>query len=106
MAKVKRLILPTLLGLAVYYAVFGGEYSLLELQKARREIKAQEAELVLLRGGGRVPPSAGRFPGERLRHPGATRPGAVRDDPGRRDPLPLGGAERYGFGHAVLRLRR
>ena len=50
MAKVKRLILPILLGLAVYYALFGGEYSMLELQKARKDIKAQEAELVLLRG--------------------------------------------------------
>ena len=50
MAKVKRLILPTLLGLAVYYALFGGEYSLLELQKARSEIAAQEEELTLLRG--------------------------------------------------------
>jgi cell division protein FtsB len=49
MAKVKRLVLPTLLGLAVYYAIFGGEYSLLELRKARREIQAQEAELILLR---------------------------------------------------------
>jgi len=50
MAKVKRLILPILLGLAVYYALFGGEYSLLELQKARSEIAAQEEELTLLRG--------------------------------------------------------
>ena len=50
MAKVKRLVLPTLLGLAVYYALFGGEYSLLELQKARSEIKAQAAELAVLRG--------------------------------------------------------
>jgi cell division protein FtsB len=49
MAKVRRLILPTLLGLAVYYALFGGEYSLLELKKARSEIKAQEQELTLLR---------------------------------------------------------
>jgi cell division protein FtsB len=49
MVKVKRLVLPTLLGLAVYYAVFGGEYSLLELREARREIQAQEVELSLLR---------------------------------------------------------
>ena len=49
MAKVKRLVLPTLLGLAVYYAFFGGEYSLVELHSARREIKAQEQELALLR---------------------------------------------------------
>ena len=49
MAKVKRLILPTLLGLAGYYALFGGEYSLLELQRARSQIKTQEHELSLLR---------------------------------------------------------
>jgi len=49
MVKAGKLILPTLLGLAVYYALFGGEYSLLELQRARTEIKAQEQELILLR---------------------------------------------------------
>ncbi|MFH1765112.1 MAG: septum formation initiator family protein [Gemmatimonadota bacterium] len=49
MAKVRRLILPTLLGLAVYYALFGGDYSLLELQRARSEIRVQEVELTLLR---------------------------------------------------------
>ena len=32
MAKVRRFVLPALLGLAVYYAVFGGDYSLLELR--------------------------------------------------------------------------
>jgi len=47
--KIRRLLLPLLLGLAVYYAVFGGEYSLLELRKARKEIKAQELELNLLK---------------------------------------------------------
>lgn len=49
MAKVKRLVLPTLLGLAVYYALFGGEYSLWELRKARREIEVQEQELSILK---------------------------------------------------------
>ena len=49
MAKVKRLILPIVLGLAVYYALFGGEYSLLELRRARSEIKTQAEELELLR---------------------------------------------------------
>ena len=49
MAKVRRFVLPALLGLAVYYAVFGGDYSLLELHKARSEIKAQQTELAQLR---------------------------------------------------------
>jgi cell division protein FtsB len=48
MGRVKRLLLPALLGLAVYYAVFGGEYSLLELRRARAEIAAQEKELAAL----------------------------------------------------------
>ena len=48
MGKVRRLILPALLGLAVYYAVFGGEYSLWELHRARQEIDTQESELAVL----------------------------------------------------------
>jgi cell division protein FtsB len=39
-----------LLGLSAYYALFGGEYSLLELHKARRDIKIQQEELDSLRG--------------------------------------------------------
>jgi len=50
MAKVKKLVLPTLLGLAVYYAVFGGEYSLLELRKARKDIEIKAQEVEQLRG--------------------------------------------------------
>jgi cell division protein FtsB len=46
--KVRRLILPALLGLAVYYAVFGGEYSLWELHRARQEIDTQKSELAVL----------------------------------------------------------
>ena len=48
MGRVKRFLLPALLGLAVYYAVFGGEYSLLELRRARTEIQAKELELAAL----------------------------------------------------------
>ena len=49
MGKVSRLLLPALLGLAIYYALFGGEYSLLELRNARNEIAIQEQELMDLR---------------------------------------------------------
>ncbi len=45
----RKIILPTLLGLAAYYAFFGGEYSLLELRHARAEIQTQEEELSVLR---------------------------------------------------------
>ena len=45
----KRLIFPVVLGLAVYYAAFGGEYSLLEARAIRRETESTRAELVRLR---------------------------------------------------------
>jgi cell division protein FtsB len=40
--KLKKLLLPGLLALAAYYALFGGEYSYFEL-KATREAAAREA---------------------------------------------------------------
>lgn len=49
MGKVRKIILPALLGLALYYAVFGGEYSLFELSKARRDIESKNQELIHLR---------------------------------------------------------
>ena len=49
MAKARRLILPALVGLAAYYAVFGGEYSLLEVRRVRENIETQEQELLKLR---------------------------------------------------------
>jgi len=48
MGRVRRFLLPALLGLAAYYAVFGGEYSLLELRRARAEIEIQGRELAAL----------------------------------------------------------
>jgi cell division protein FtsB len=48
MGRIKKFLLPALLGLAVYYAVFGGEYSLLELRRARTEIQAKELEVAAL----------------------------------------------------------
>jgi cell division protein FtsB len=49
MGRVRRLVLPILLGLAGYYALFGGEYSLFELRKARKDVVIQERELEALR---------------------------------------------------------
>lgn len=43
MVQLKRLILPAAVGLAVYFALFGGEYSVLEVREARAE-RAQEAD--------------------------------------------------------------
>lgn len=45
----KKLIFPLVLGLAGYYAAFGGEYSLLEVREIRREMEAKTAELERLR---------------------------------------------------------
>lgn len=43
MVQLKRLILPALVGLAVYFALFGGEYSVFEVRRARAE-RALEAD--------------------------------------------------------------
>lgn len=45
----KKLIFPVVLGLAAYYAAFGGEYSLLEVREIRREVETKRAELERLR---------------------------------------------------------
>jgi cell division protein FtsB len=50
MRRLNRLFLPALFLLAAYYAVFGGEYSYLELRRARAEAERQKAELADLRG--------------------------------------------------------
>jgi cell division protein FtsB len=44
----KRILLPALLLLAMYYAVFGGEYSVFEVRRARAEVEAARAELAEL----------------------------------------------------------
>ena len=41
----KRLVLPGLLGVAAYYALFGGEYSFFELRAARADGRREAAEL-------------------------------------------------------------
>jgi cell division protein FtsB len=44
-AKVKRLVVPAALLLAAYWAVFGGEYSVFEVRRARLARDAEAAEL-------------------------------------------------------------
>jgi cell division protein FtsB len=44
----KRLLLPGLLLLAAYYTVFGGEYSIFEVRRARADVEAAQAELAEL----------------------------------------------------------
>ena len=49
MRLLKRAVLPALLALAVYYAVFGGEYSIFEIRKARIDVAEARLELADLR---------------------------------------------------------
>ena len=45
----KRLIFPGVLGVAIYFAVAGGEYSVLELRRGEAELKLRRAELPVVR---------------------------------------------------------
>jgi len=47
-ANLKRAIVPGLLLVAVYYAVFGGEYSIFELRAARASVEIERANLAEL----------------------------------------------------------
>ena len=49
MGRVARIALPGILLLAVYWAVFGGEYSVLELRQARAELEENRVMLAELR---------------------------------------------------------
>ena len=44
----KRLLLPALIGLSVYFALFGGEYSVFEVRRIRAERVELEQRLVEL----------------------------------------------------------
>ena len=44
----KRLILPGLIGLSVYFALFGGEYSVFEVRRVRAERVELEQRLMAL----------------------------------------------------------
>ncbi len=48
MRKLLKLIMPALLLVAVYYAVFGGEYSVFELRRARESVELERDTLALL----------------------------------------------------------
>lgn len=49
MRRLKRFVLPAILLVAVYFAVFGGEYSLLELRATRSALAEERARLTDLR---------------------------------------------------------
>ena len=49
MAKLKRLMVPAALLLGLYWAVFGGEYSIFEVRRARRDRELEAAELERVR---------------------------------------------------------
>ncbi len=48
MGRLTRVIVPGLILVAAYYALFGGEYSLLELRSARAAVRIERAELARL----------------------------------------------------------
>ena len=48
MGRIGRVVLPGLLLLAVYWALFGGEYSVMELRRARAELRDSRAALAEL----------------------------------------------------------
>jgi cell division protein FtsB len=49
LARLTRLLLPGALLLAGYYAVFGGEHSVMDVRRARAERVAEDAEVARLR---------------------------------------------------------
>ena len=48
MERIKRSIVPILLGVAVYYALFGGEYSLFEVRAARAALESERGQLAVV----------------------------------------------------------
>ena len=48
MGRLGRAVVPGLVLVAAYYALFGGEYSLLELRSARAAVVEEREELALL----------------------------------------------------------
>ena len=49
MHRLKKAIVPGLLLVAVYYALFGGEYSLFELNAARAAVETERGDVVEVR---------------------------------------------------------
>ena len=49
MGILRKLLLPAIAGAAVYYAVFGGEHSMIELWNTRGRVKEEQRALDLLR---------------------------------------------------------
>lgn len=48
MGKLKKLVYPAIFLAALYYAVFGGEYSIFGLRRAREEARKEQVQLRLL----------------------------------------------------------
>ena len=47
--RIRRVLLPALAGAAAYFALFGGEYGMLELWRLQRQYERETAELARLR---------------------------------------------------------
>jgi len=48
--RIKQSIVPLLLGVAVYYAIFGGEYSVFEVRSARAAVETERVQLAEIEG--------------------------------------------------------
>ena len=48
MVQIRRLIFPALIGISVYFAVFGGDYSISEVRRVRAEHNGLEGRLAEL----------------------------------------------------------
>ena len=49
MKRLGKLVLPALVGLAAYYAVFGGEYSVFDLRRTRAAVSVEADTVARLR---------------------------------------------------------
>jgi cell division protein FtsB len=47
-SRLAKVLVPGLLAVAVYYAVFGGEYSMFELRRSRASLEAERIQLAEL----------------------------------------------------------
>ena len=75
---VKRLVVPGLLLMAAYYAVFGGEYSVFELREARADVVQEQARLEQAR----LEIDSLRVELDKLQHDAATIERIAREDYG------------------------
>lgn len=91
-SALKRLVVPGLLVMAAYYAVFGGEYSVFELREARADVVEEQTRLKQAR----LEIDSLRAELDKLEHDPATIERIAREDYG----MVRAGEALYRFAHA------